>query len=134
MISPGGELGEHSRIMPFGPTGDRPSAGSSETDGTVIKFGDAMITTRSDGVVIEKGQQRVHLKADGSMAITSSGELTVQGSKITLDGPVAMPKGFTAGDGDETGGTINGPLATTKDITSQTRVAAPVLQGALAGA
>lgn len=134
VISPGGELGAHSRILPFGPTDDRPSAGSSTTDGTVIKFGDSLITTRSDGVVIEKGQQRVHLKADGSMTVTTAGELTVTGSKITLDGPVAMPKGFTAGDGEATGGLINGPLNTTKDITSQTKVAAPVLQGALTGA
>ncbi len=134
VISPGGELGAHSRIMPFGPTDDRQSPGVAETHGTVIKDGEALITTRSDGVLIQRAGQSVHIKADGSMAITTAGELTVTGSKITLDGPVAMPKGFTAGDGEATGGLINGPLNTTKDITSQTRVAAPVLQGALAGA
>lgn len=134
VISPGGELGAHSRIMPFGPTDDRPSPGSSEADGQVMRFGDAKIAVRDDGVRIEKAGQSVHLKADGSMAITTAGALTVTGSTITLDGPVAMPKGFTAGDGDATGGLINGPLNTTRDITSQTRVAAPVLQGALIGA
>lgn len=131
VFSPGGELGVHSRVMPFGHVGDHPSPGSAEADGEVTEYGDAKISVRSDGVLIEKGQQSVHLKADGSIAIASHGELTVKGSKITLDGPVAMPKGFTAGDGDATGGLINGPLNTTRDITSQTRVAAPVLQGAV---
>ncbi|MBA4269672.1 MAG: hypothetical protein C0447_09675, partial [Methylobacterium sp.] len=134
VISPGGELGVHSRILPFGPTDDRPSPGSSETHGIVLKDGEALITTRSDGLLIQRAGQSVHMRADGSMAIATAGELTVTGSKITLDGPVAMPKGFTAGDGEATGGLINGPLNTTRDITSQTRVAAPVLQGALTGA
>ena len=52
-------------------------------------------------------------------------------TELANKGPVEMPKGFTAGDGDGVGGTVNGPLNTTKDITSQTRVSAPVLNGSL---
>lgn len=134
VISPGGELGEHSRVMPFGHVGDHPSPGSAEQDGDVMEFGDAKISVRPDGTLIQKGEQSVLLKNDGTMALTSKASITITGKAITLDGPVSMPKGFTAGDGDATGGLINGPLNTTRDITSQTRVAAPVLQGALTGA
>lgn len=104
---------------------------SDKGDEHVLELGSTKVRVKGDEVFVQRGEQSVHMKADGSMALASAGAVTVTGQSITLDGPVAMPKGFTAGDGDATGGTINGPLNTTKDITSQTKVAAPVLQGAL---
>lgn len=136
VLSPGGELGQHSRIMSGGPVDDHPSPGSAEQDGEVMEFGDAKISVRPDGTLIQKGDQSVLLKNDGSMSLTSKGSITVTGKDITLDGPVAMPKGFTAkaGEGSDVAGVIEGELHTTRDITSQTRIAAPVLQGAVSGA
>lgn len=103
-----------------------PSESGSEH---VVEIGTTKIRVKGDEVFVQRGDQSLHMKADGSMALASAGAVTVTGTAITLNGPVAMPQGFTAGDGDATGGTINGPLTTTKDITSQTKVAAPVLQG-----
>lgn len=136
VISPGGELGKHSRVMSAGPVEDHPSPGSADQDGDVMEFGDAKISVRPDGTLIEKGDQSVLLKNDGSMALTSQGAITVTGKTITLDGPVAMPKGFSAkaGQGSNVAGAVEGELHATRDITSQTRIAAPVLQGAVSGA
>ncbi|MGO4735979.1 hypothetical protein AB4099_05510 [Bosea sp. 2KB_26] len=136
VISPGGELGKHSRIMPAGPVEDHPSPGTAEQDGEVLEFGDARISVRTDGTLIQKGDQSVLLKNDGSMSLTSKGSITVSGKDITLDGPVSMPKGFSArsAQGSDVAGVIEGELHTTHDITSQTKIAAPVLQGALQGA
>lgn len=136
VFSPGGELGKHSRVMPAGPVEDHPSPGTADQDGEVVEFGDAKISVRPDGTLIQKGDQSVLLKNDGSMALTSKGAITIAGKTITLDGPVAMPKGFTAkaGEGSDVAGVIEGELHTTRDITSQTKVAAPILQGAVTGA
>lgn len=136
VINPGGEIGEHSRVMPAGHVGDHPSPGTAEQDGEVMEFGDAKISVRPDGTLIQKGDQSVLLKNDGSMALTSKGSITVSGKDITLDAPVSMPKGFTAkaGQGSHVAGVIDGELHTTRDITSQTRVAAPVLRGTIEGA
>ena len=136
VISPGGELGQHSRVMPAGPVEDHPSPGTAEQDGEVMEFGDAKISVRPDGTLIQKGDQSVLLKNDGSMALTSKGAVTVTAKTITLDGPVAMPRGFSAkaGQGSNVAGVIEGELHTTRDITSQTRIAAPVLQGTVSGA
>lgn len=81
--------------------------------------------------VLMTDEKVVYGAGDATITIDKSGAATITAKNITLDGKVAMPKGFIAGDGDETGGLINGPLRTTKDITSQTKVQAPVLQGAL---
>lgn len=136
VINPGGEIGEHSRVMPFGHVEDHPSPGTAEQDGEVMEFGDAKISVRPDGTLIQKGDQSVLLKNDGSMALTSKGSITVTGKDITLDAPVSMPKGFRAkaGQGSDVAGVIEGELHTTKDITSQTKVSAPVLHGAWEGA
>lgn len=39
VFSPGGELGDHSRILPGGPVTDHPSPGAAETDGSVFQLG-----------------------------------------------------------------------------------------------
>lgn len=136
VLNPGGEIGEHSRVMPAGHVGDHPSPGAAEQDGEVMEFGDAKISVRPDGTLIQKGDQSVLLKNDGSMALTSKGSVTVSGKDITLDAPVSMPKGFTAkpGQGSNVAGVIDGELHTTRDITSQTKMVAPVFQGAVQGA
>ncbi len=136
VLSPGGELGKHSRIMPAGPVEDHPSPGSAEQDGEVMEYGDAKISVRPDGTLIQKGDQSVLLKNDGTMALTSKGAITVSGASITLDGPVSMPKGFSAkaGQGSNVAGVVDGELHVTRDVTSQTKIAAPILQGAVTGA
>jgi phage baseplate assembly protein gpV len=136
VFSPGGEMGEHSRVMPAGHVGDHPSPGAAEQDGEVMEYGDAKISVTSAGTLIKQGEDTVLLKKGGGIAMSSKNSVTVEGKDITLDGPVSMPKGFTAkaGQGSNVAGVIDGELHTTKDITSQTRVAAPILQGALTGA
>lgn len=129
VYSQGGDI-EQATLRPLHWKNDLASP-SDKGDEHVVEIGTTKVRVKGDEVFIQRGQQSVHMKADGSMALASAGAVTVTGQSITLDGPVAMPKGFTAGDGEGVGGLINGPLNTTKDITSQTRVAAPVLQGAL---
>lgn len=65
---------------------------------------------------------------DTVIDLTSAGA-TITAAKIVLDGPVEMPKGFTAGTGEagSTPATIRGKLHAEQDITSSTRIAAPVV-------
>lgn len=70
VVSPGGELGEHSRVMPFGPVDDRPAVGTSEQDGKVLRIGNAAIELK-----------------DGECKITVAGSvITLAPSGITLKG------------------------------------------------
>ncbi|PZU95567.1 MAG: hypothetical protein DI527_00735 [Chelatococcus sp.] len=120
LLSPTGDF-KQGLAIPFGWGGENPSP-SDKDDEAVFTIGSTKFLVKGDEVFVQRGEQTFHLKP--------SGEVHVKGSKIVLDGPVEMPKGFTAGDGEGAGGTINGPLNATKEITSQTRVSAPLLQGA----
>lgn len=136
VFNPGGEIGEHSRVMPAGHVGDHPSPGTAEQDGEVTSWGEAKISLTAAGTLIQQGEDTVLMKNGGGMTLTSKSSVTVSGTAITLDGPVSMPKGFTAkaGQGSNVAGVLEGELHATGDITSQTRVQAPVLSGTLEGA
>lgn len=124
LFSPGG----NSRLgvaMPFGWSNENKSP-SEKGDEHVVTLGDLLIRAKGNEFFVQRGEQQFHFKPDG--------KVVVKGSEITLDGPVKMPKGFSAGGGEGRAGTINGELHTTKDITSQTRVAAPVIQQTSVGA
>ncbi len=75
----------------------------------------------------------VYSTGEATITIDKSGAATISAKSITLDGKVSMPKGFTAkaGAGSNIAGVVEGELHTTGDISSQTKVQAPVLQGTL---
>ncbi|PZU89124.1 MAG: hypothetical protein DI527_16460 [Chelatococcus sp.] len=69
------------------------------------------------------------IRCNGTSIRLDGDGATVVGGKIVLDGPVEMPKGFTAGTGaaGSQPATIRGKLHAEQDITSATRIAAPVV-------
>lgn len=68
VLSPGGELGQHSRVLPFGPVDDQPAVGTSEQDGKVFRIGNSAIELK-----------------DGEMKLTVGGSsITIAAGKITL--------------------------------------------------
>lgn len=129
---------EGERVVVFNPSGEPglgmvfPGGYSDQFAQPHAKAGESFKTV-GDTSVLQTADKVVYKAGDTTITAHKDGSVVVKGASITLDGPVAMPKGFTAGDGEGVGGLINGPLNTTKDITSQTKVAAPVLQGALIG-
>jgi len=78
VFSPGGEIGEHSRVLPAGHVAEQPSPGTAEADGKVWRIGDAAIELK-----------------DGEMTITvGASVIRVQPGRITLKAPaIAMEKG-----------------------------------------
>lgn len=71
VISPGGELGKHSRVLPAGHVDDFPSPGTAEGDGQVIQIGDATVSIKSDEISLAIGSSSIVMKA-GSMIITAA--------------------------------------------------------------
>lgn len=69
VINPGGEMGEHSRVMPAGHVGDHPSPGTAEADGQVIAIGNSKVEIR-DGLV--------RLTCGGSSIVLTDGSITVK--------------------------------------------------------
>ncbi len=59
VISPGGELGQHSRVLAFGPVDDHPAVGASEQDGKVFRIGDAAIELKNGEMKLTVGAASV---------------------------------------------------------------------------
>jgi len=72
VISPGGELGEHSRILPWGPVKEHPSPGKAEEDGEVHTIGDLKLRVVGDAVELLAGT----LKITANVVITGNLENT----------------------------------------------------------
>jgi phage baseplate assembly protein gpV len=108
---------------------------STKGDEHVMTLGSTTVRVKGDEVFVKNGEQEVHMKADGSMSLTSGKKLTIKASGVDIDAPVAMLKGFTAkggvGGNSDVAGVIEGKIHVTNDITSNTKVSAPQLQGSL---
>ena len=78
VLSPGGELGEHSRVMPFGPVGDHPSPGSAEQDGRVITIGSATVAIKDGEIKFTVGGAGVTITA-GAIELKAAAINLVQG-------------------------------------------------------
>lgn len=63
VFSPGGELGEHSRVMPAGHVEQHPSPGSAEQDGLVIVAGTATLAVRDGRIRVTVGEGGFELTA-----------------------------------------------------------------------
>lgn len=108
-------------LLRGGFSGQNP-APSQNLDENVYTFGDARITVRKNEMEITRGGQTVVLRQSGETYIGG-------GSKIVLDAPVEMPKGFTAGEGKGTVGVMKGALHVEQEVKSNKEVSAPVLRG-----
>jgi hypothetical protein len=115
VVSPGGRLGDHSRAFFAGPVDDHPSSGSASSDTHVRATGNVRVEEKNNQIKYAVGTVNILITQDG----------------IVLDGPVLMPKGFAAGATSGTSGTLNGRLHVTDEIRSDTKVAAPILEGTL---
>lgn len=70
VFSPGGEIGEHSRVMPAGHVGDFPSPGTAEEDGKVFRIGDALLSIKDGEATISCGSSSIVLKP-GEIILTA---------------------------------------------------------------
>lgn len=59
VLSPGGELGEHSRILPWGPVKEHPSPGKAEEDSEVHTIGSLKFRVAGDTVELIAGTFKV---------------------------------------------------------------------------
>lgn len=116
IVSPSGEIAQ-GWVDPGGFSSVNP-APSAEAGEHVVTIGDTRLSFKADAVTITRGGAVIRMTPDG---------------KIVLDGPVEMPKGFTAGEGGEgEAGRIRGKLHAEQEIRSETKVAAPIFEGTLA--
>ncbi len=123
MISPDGDH-RLAVMIPMTFSDDNPSP-SEKGDEHVATFGDVTITMKGNEFTAKRGELEVSLGSDN--------KVTVKGPAVFKD-PVIFEKGFTAKAGAGTGGaagTFEGTLHATNDITSDTKVQAPTLQGNL---
>jgi hypothetical protein len=70
VISPGGELGKHSRIMPAGPVDDHPSPGTAEQDGVMEQVGNAAWSIKNGEIKAVVGSSSITI-TDGGVVIRS---------------------------------------------------------------
>lgn len=94
---------------------------SSDFSENKLTFGGYTFSLKGDSVEISRDGQ--------SILLNPNGETTVVAAKIILDGFVEMPKGFSAGSGKGTVATIDGKIHSKQDITSETKISAPILNG-----
>ncbi|PZU93124.1 MAG: hypothetical protein DI527_07700 [Chelatococcus sp.] len=76
VFSPGGELGEHSRVMPAGPVGDRPSPGAAESDGDILTIGNATLAVK-DG--------EIRLAVGDALVVIKPGEIVLRAAAIRME-------------------------------------------------
>lgn len=76
VLSPGGEIGRHSRVIPAGPVDDHPSPGAAEADGDVTSIGTATFSIK-DGEI--KGS------VGGSSFILTDGLIVLKAAAIRLE-------------------------------------------------
>lgn len=64
VISPGGELGKHSRIMPAGPVDDHPSPGTAEQSGELVEIGNASLSVKNGEIRASVSGSSITITAD----------------------------------------------------------------------
>jgi len=76
VISPGGELGQHSRVMPAGPVDDQPSPGAAESDGDVLQIGNATVAVKNGEAKISVGSASI---------VITDGQIVLKAAAIKLE-------------------------------------------------
>lgn len=78
VLSPGGELGKHSRVMPAGPVDNHPAPGSAEQDGDVIAIGNATWSVKDGEIKAVVGGASITM-TDGAIELKAAAIRMVQG-------------------------------------------------------
>lgn len=105
VFSPGGELGQHSRVMPAGPVDDQPSPGAAENDGDVLQIGDATLAVKNGKTTVSVGGSVIEL-VPGQITITAA-EIRLVGN-VTIEGDGVRHNGSNIGDSHIHSGVIPG--------------------------
>lgn len=84
VISPSGELNEHSRIFPWGPTDENKAPGEKPEDGEVITLGKSKIQVQGDKVTITSGNAVLTL-AEGKIGLAVGGKgFEIDGDELRM--------------------------------------------------
>ncbi|TCR70522.1 hypothetical protein [Bosea sp. BK604] len=78
VFSPGGELGQHSRVMPAGPVEDHPSPGTAEANGHVLTIGNATVAVKDGEAKISVGGSSITI-TEGQIELKTAAIKLVQG-------------------------------------------------------
>lgn len=105
VFNPGGELGQHSRVMPAGPVEDQPSPGTAESDGDVLQIGNATVAVKNGKTTLSVGGSSIEI-LDGTVTITAA-EIRLVGN-VTIEGTGVRHNGANIGDSHIHGGVIPG--------------------------
>lgn len=82
VLSPGGELGDHSRILPWGPVKDHPSPGTAEEDGEVQTFGPIKFRMVGDTVEVISGKIKLTARVEIDGDVETTGKLKNNGVDV----------------------------------------------------
>lgn len=63
VLSPGGEIGRHSRVLPAGPVDDHPSPGTAEANGEIVVVGDATFAIKDGEITASVGGSSIKIEA-----------------------------------------------------------------------
>ena len=111
VVSPGGELGKHSRVFPAGPVEDHPSPGTAEADGLVETIGNATVAVKDGKTTLSVGGANVEI-VDGAITLTAA-EIRLVGN-VTIDGAGVRHNAKNIGDSHVHGGVLTGAAMTTE--------------------
>jgi phage baseplate assembly protein gpV len=73
VVSPSGEPGSGSAVMPWSDSQDDPSPGNAETDGKVIEVGEARVSIKADEIRLSVGDRSVTIRQDRIVARLGEG-------------------------------------------------------------
>lgn len=76
VLSPGGEIGRHSRVLPAGPVDDHPSPGTAEGNGEIVTIGNATFA-------IKNGE--ITASVDGASIKIEAGVITLKAAAIRME-------------------------------------------------
>ena len=63
VLSPGGEIGRHSRVLPAGPVDDHPSPGTAEGHGEIVTIGNATFAIKDGEITASVGGASIKIEA-----------------------------------------------------------------------
>jgi hypothetical protein len=120
IMSPSGEVGTMSAVMPWIDTTQDPAPGKAEQDGDVTTIGNAAIRQKDGNITITVGGATLSM-IDSEISLKVGGsEIRVQGSRIILDSALVQALGDrlrhnarNVGDTHIHGGVVQGGSTTT---------------------